>query len=87
MNEYIRITLAFTRTEDKDCYSNEDYTHCFNHSDEDAYDGILEKMQTMLEAMGYLFGKKVLMAVDPNEVISDIAPTRPFSVVRNPDDE
>lgn len=88
MEELIRIELNFNRKNEKREIS-EEYTNVFIHSDENSYDAILEKIQLMLQAMGYEFGNKIIMAVDPSELVSDItpAPTNRFTVVRNPDDE
>ena len=85
MSDRIQVNLSFVR-EDTDGHILEDYSHTFSHSDENSYDGILENVQTMLQAIGYEFSSKSIMAVDPKELVTDCNPVlHPFSVVRNPD--
>ena len=85
MEDTMRVTLSFSRTNDK--YNRiEEYTHGFNHSDEESFEAVLDKVQIMLEAMGYVFDNKTLAVID-REPVTDINPVRPFSIVRNTDDE
>ena len=52
----IRVTLGFYREDSEDATgSDEHYSHSFTMDDEDTYAKVLENVEVMVTAMGYVF--------------------------------
>ena len=61
----VRVTLGFYREDSEDnALSDEHYSHSFTIDDEDTYAKILENVEVMVTAMGYVFERSHIGVVE-----------------------
>jgi|APCry1669189034_1035192.scaffolds.fasta_scaffold51987_3 hypothetical protein len=82
-------TVMFSYENNDNEHGTENFQYVFTVNEEDSYNIVLEKVELLLHAMGFVLGNKMILAVNPEEdLVSDIKISRNlvhFPTVSRPD--
>jgi hypothetical protein len=84
------INISFTRhVKNSNTDLDENYSHSFSHSDDDGIKTFLEKIQVLMEVIGYVTEGRELVLVPRVEIKIEpkINNVHKFSIVHNEDEQ